>query len=107
MSNHALAFKVLRLRPPELSIPDQAKFNFIEDVSAAAHFNDQPLGGGASVFADRIELTGQGQLGVSGALILPQNFGTVYLGQTLSIAVALCNQSNAAVHNVGIRVRTL
>jgi hypothetical protein len=100
MSNHALAFKVLRLRPSDLATSDQKKSHFTKDVSSTAQFRDHPLETDASVSEDRIEAKEKGQNGVSGA----QSFGTVHLGQQLSIAVALCNQSTAEVHNVGIRV---
>lgn len=101
MSNHALAFKVLRLRPSDLLNSDQKKSHFNKDVSSTAQFRDHPLESGTSVSENWIERKEKGQLGVGGA----QNFGTVYLGQTLTVAVALCNQSDAEVNNVGIRVR--
>lgn len=104
MGDHALSFRVLRLRPPALDIPDQNRFNFKEDVAPGANFSEQDLGNGATPFADRAELRSDSQLGVSGSLVLPQTFGTVYLGQTLTLAVALTNISSAPVSNVGIRV---
>ncbi|KAH7619099.1 hypothetical protein Ndes2526B_g06052 [Nannochloris sp. 'desiccata'] len=100
MSNHALVFKVLRLRPSDLLNSDQKKSHFNKDVSSTAQFRDHPLESGTSVSENWIERKEKGQLGVGGA----QNFGTVYLGQTLTVAVALCNQSDAEVNNVGIRI---
>jgi len=99
MSDHALAFKVLRLRPPDFLNSDQKKSYFNEDVSTA-HFRDHPLESDTTVSENWIEHRGKDQPGVGGA----QNLGTVYLGQTLTIAVGLFNQSNAEVSNVGIRV---
>jgi hypothetical protein len=100
MSNHALTFKVLRLRPPDILNSDQKKSYFNNDVSTA-HFRDHPLEPDTSVSENQIEHKDKGQLGVGGA----KSFGTVYLGQALTIAISLCNQSDAEVSNVGIRVR--
>ena len=104
MGDHALSFRVLRLRPPALEIPDQNRFNFKDDIAPGANFSQQDLGNSAAVFGDRSELRSDSQLGVSGSLVLPQTFGTVYLGQTLTLAVALTNISPVPVSNVGIRI---
>jgi hypothetical protein len=104
MSTHALAFKVLRLRPSDLADSDQSKSHFDKVVpSATAPFRDHPLErSDTNEHADQLNDQEKPQLGVGSA----QNFGTVYLGQTLTVAIALCNISaNTTVHNVGIRVR--
>ncbi len=82
MGDHALAFRVVRLHPDATPDPDRASHPLGAPSGASPAFSDASAsrhGGG------------------------PAGFGTVYLGQTLTLAVALLNASQGPVHNVGIR----
>jgi trafficking protein particle complex subunit 13 len=101
-----LAFRLLRLKPPSLHLAPDARFNLEED------FGTLPLAvppvAVDGPFADRIQLRTASQMGVTGTLVLPQSFGAVYLGQTLTLAIAMQNTSRVVpLHRIGIKIEVV
>lgn len=112
--SHALVFRVMRLARPSLTPEDTLRFSiqqdFVPDAAAAAQqphlASTLPAG---YPFAGRVQLDpaggGEGQGGgLSGLLALPQSFGLVYLGETFSAYVTVCNNSDQPVTNVAVKV---
>lgn len=110
MADHALLFKVLRLRPPLFELRDHFHYSFEEDVrveggKALEGRIDYKGGGEVFPFADRIEASSEAPgAGIKSGLILQQPFGSVYLGQTLRFAIVLSNVSMSPTEKVGVRV---
>lgn len=107
MADHSLLFKVLRLRPAAFDLPNQSRFDFAEDIGPEAAKVNGAIINAHLPFSERVQLRTGTIPGISGTLVLSQAFGSVYLGQTLSLAISLCNTSPAAAKNIGIRVSTL
>ncbi|KAJ2784488.1 hypothetical protein H4R18_001110 [Coemansia javaensis] len=109
--DHPLTLKVMRLSRPAL-----------------AETQPQPVDSSASVLAQPLREAGQTRLAQSGqlrsdarqaahddarpldafplaeALVLPRSFGTMYLGETFTAQVCVCNESALVVRDVAVRV---
>jgi hypothetical protein len=111
MADHALLFKVLRLRPPLFELHDHFRFSFEEDVAQGVGGNvlrgldASEAGGNVFPFADRIETSSEMPcIGIGSDLILQQPFGSVYLGQTVRFAIVLSNVSMSPTDKIGVRI---
>lgn len=120
-----LQFRLLRLRPPSLHIRSEPRYDLDTDFVGDRDMDDD--GGGGSeescescgnkeegfsmqrCFTDRLQLRElPEQLGVTGTLQLPQDFGRVYIGQQLVLAIVLQNTSSRIpVHRMNVRVEML
>eukprot|EP00850_Spirogloea_muscicola_P016306 SM000131S26736 [mRNA] locus=s131:235600:240083:- [translate_table: standard] len=122
---HALAFRVMRLCRPALQV-DLPLCCDPRDLCAGEDDDDDDDGGGGlgsssralaggaavigggggggGVFARRYELREPVEaLGLGGMLVLPQAFGSIYLGETFCSYISIGNHANVDVHNVVIK----
>lgn len=107
--NHQLVFRIMRLAPPKLDLSSGLKLDLEHDMicdnERSRGFSKKldPLSEPAPAkYRDRVDLASS-LGGLSGTLAFPQTFGPIYLGQTFSAAVTLCNM-HETVSLVGIKV---
>ncbi len=91
MAEDALAFRILRLAKPALSVQQPLKFQLDEDMtsdtirrashsSASSRFKEP--------FADRTELQSAiDSCGVGGLMVLSKSFGDAYLGEVIGFVL--------------------
>ncbi|EIE21700.1 DUF974-domain-containing protein [Coccomyxa subellipsoidea C-169] len=103
---HALAFRVMRLCRPD--IPAEfpkglgLRQDFLpDDLALESNSGEEDLTG---PFAHRANIENPiDALGIDGVLELPQNFGTIHLGEAFSSYISVGNYSNATVEEVVIK----
>ena len=103
---HLLQFRVMRLARPTLDVDPSALRFAPEDLGAPASAASAP-GSAATApaaFERRLDLRRASDAsGVTPMLLLPQAFGEIYLGETLSCYVSVGNHSRATARDVGIK----
>ena len=103
---HLLQFRVMRLARPTLDVDPSALRFAPEDLGAPASAASAP-GAAATApaaFERRLDLRRASDAsGVTPMLLLPQAFGEIYLGETLSCYVSVGNHSRATARDVGIK----
>jgi hypothetical protein len=98
--DHSLSFRVMRLARPEF----KPNFSTLKCELMAD-------GGDGEKNQSRTDWSSQVQVGhpstacdLHGSLVLPQNFGSIQLGETFSCYISLGNVSSKPVSNISIRV---
>ncbi|KAJ1966360.1 hypothetical protein GGI12_000140 [Dipsacomyces acuminosporus] len=107
---HPLTLKVMRLSRPSLSVTTKIPLDSSTDSVIAQSLRDlvqnRPTDSG-SVLSDMHIATEQHPLEgfpVTETLVLPKSAGTMYLGETFSAHMCICNDSTFIVRDVSIRV---
>lgn len=123
-ASQPLSFRLLRLRSPSLHTSSHPAFDLATDIISEGHKKDdndehrftgstaatqEDLSSKRCGFEDRVLLRElPQQLGLTGTLLLPQEFGRVYIGQQLCLAIVMQNASRTVpVHCVGVKVEML
>ncbi|GBG58896.1 hypothetical protein CBR_g24248 [Chara braunii] len=107
-SSHSLAFRVMRLCRPSLQVDLPLRcaagdLRYGEDDDVAERMRS--LTEMEQTFSGRCEINQPlDACGLTGMLVLPQEFGSIYLGETLCSFISLCNVSDHDVEYVGIKV---
>eukprot|EP00242_Pyramimonas_sp_CCMP2087_P011471 CAMPEP_0198224826 /NCGR_PEP_ID=MMETSP1445-20131203/98447_1 /TAXON_ID=36898 /ORGANISM="Pyramimonas sp., Strain CCMP2087" /LENGTH=170 /DNA_ID=CAMNT_0043904127 /DNA_START=250 /DNA_END=759 /DNA_ORIENTATION=+ len=99
---HSLAFRVMRLCRPSIQIENPLKF-FPEDLDPAHQEGDADDLADVP-FKNRTNMTDTTEaFGIGGMMVLPQSFGTIYLGESFCSYISVGNYSDHAVSSVGIK----
>ena len=105
--DHSLCFRVMRLARPEFKPTFAAIKCELNGRDGGGLGKDSEIasGGGGTDWASRVQLTHPSKAcNLDGSLVLPQNFGTIQLGESFSCYISLGNVSSKAVSNISIRV---
>eukprot|EP00898_Chlorokybus_atmophyticus_P000318 jgi/Chlat1/1287/Chrsp118S00073 len=100
----AVAFRVMRLCRPALQVDLPLRVD-PNDIKNAEDLATPPQKNGEhEMFSARSELHTPGEaFGLTGMLVLPVTFGTIYLGETFSVYISVGNYSLHEVTGVGIK----
>ncbi|KAK3236267.1 peptidyl-prolyl cis-trans isomerase precursor, partial [Cymbomonas tetramitiformis] len=102
---HSLAFRVMRLCRPSLHVDSPINFA-LDDLDPSATPESPCASAEEYPFANRVELgPATNAFGVNGLMVLPQSFGTIYLGETFSSYISVGNYSDHAVTAVQIKAQ--
>ena len=100
----ALQFRVMRLPRPTLEIESPLRFA-AEDLLGTCVPRDSIPHPSSEAFERRLDLfAAEDASGMSGMLLLPQNFGVVHLGETFASYVSVSNSSDRVARDVAIKV---
>ncbi|KAL3677934.1 hypothetical protein R1sor_020890 [Riccia sorocarpa] len=107
---HSLAFRVMRLCRPSLHVDLGLRVDPIDlicgedDVEKLVENSDVEDVREKTSFYKRAELEEPvDALGLSGILVLPQTFGSIYLGETFCSYISVGNHTNHDVRDVGVK----
>ncbi|KAJ1737707.1 hypothetical protein LPJ72_000232 [Coemansia sp. Benny D160-2] len=105
---HPLTLKVMRLSRPTLAstrkFPLDSNNSVLAQAVQEAELNRPTQSG--QIFSDLClpnEMHPLDAFQLSEALVLPRAFGTMYLGETFSAHLCLCNESNLVVRDISVR----
>eukprot|EP00899_Mesostigma_viride_P004863 jgi/Mesvir1/14378/Mv09776-RA.1 len=115
---HALSFRVMRLCRPSFHIDSNSSLRFNAQADIHRGEDDMPEVSGvwpnrgsvqpgehSQTFSHRFELANSTEAaGLTGSLVLPQDFGTIYLGESLGVYISVGNFSDRTVSSVAIKV---
>eukprot|EP00271_Cylindrocystis_brebissonii_P015586 TRINITY_DN38520_c0_g1_i1.p1 TRINITY_DN38520_c0_g1~~TRINITY_DN38520_c0_g1_i1.p1 ORF type:complete len:454 (-),score=82.78 TRINITY_DN38520_c0_g1_i1:56-1417(-) len=109
-SGHCLAFRVMRLCRPALQVDLPLKYD-PEDIWYGEDEEDIPPRDRSSegsaaedLFLARAELSQPlDAFGLTGMMVLPQAFGSIYLGETFCSYISVGNHTNQSVTNVQVK----
>ena len=101
--DHSLSFRVMRLaRPsfrPSFAAIKCELLHHGDEVKAVQHPSSGPD------WSSQVQMTHPSKAcDLDGSLVLPQNFGSIQLGETFSCYISLGNVSTKPVSNISIRV---
>ena len=100
----ALQFRVMRLPRPTLEMESPLRFA-PEDLLGTCVPVDSLPRPSSEAFERRLDLfAAEGASGLSGALVLPQSFGVVHLGETFASYVSVSNASDRVARDVAVKV---
>ena len=100
----ALQFRVMRLPRPTLEIESPLRFA-AEDLLGTCVPRDSIPHPSSEAFERRLDLfAAEDASGMTGMLLLPQNFGVVHLGETFASYVSVSNSSDRVARDVAIKV---
>ena len=100
----ALQFRVMRLPRPTLEIESPLGFA-AEDLLGTCVPRDSIPHPSSEAFERRLDLfAAEDASGMTGMLLLPQNFGVVHLGETFASYVSVSNSSDRVARDVAIKV---
>lgn len=106
-SAHSLVFRVMRLCRPALQVDMPLKYDVADIFYGEDHPNPPAAAGGddgAGAFAARCDLMQpMDAWGLSDMMVLPQAFGSIYLGETFCSYVSVSNHSDHDVTSVTVR----
>ena len=105
---HSVAFRVMRMARPGLAAgggSGGARVDLGGDMGAEPSPAAEESGGeGGGAWAGRVQAEGpEAAAGIDGALVLPQSFGAIHLGETFRSYISLGNVSSHAVKNLSVR----
>ena len=103
---HSLSFRVMRLARPEFK-PTFAsiKCELSGGLGGVEPKVQATSSSGATDWSSQVRLSHPSDAcDLNGSLVLPQNFGSIQLGETFSCYISLGNVSSRAVSNISIRV---
>ncbi|KAI8366789.1 uncharacterized protein BYT42DRAFT_587888 [Radiomyces spectabilis] len=103
---HVLSLKVMRLSRPLLATNSPIYYEAAEKpnslVEGLESLNISDLAASHPVLAtENIQIR---DFGLSEMLQLPSNFGNIYLGETFNTFISISNESDQAVHQVGVKI---
>ncbi|ORX67546.1 DUF974-domain-containing protein [Linderina pennispora] len=105
---HPLTLKVMRLSRPQLSLAKQLPVDSGSVVAAALseYTQNHPTDSGNVLSTQPFNTAEQplDNFPVTETLVLPKSFGTMYLGETFSAHLCVCNESTLSVRDVSVRV---
>jgi len=109
-TGHSLAFRVMRLCRPALQVDLGLKFDPMDLIQGEDAYDNE--GHQSSIEAREMEGAYWRRselekpidaLGLSGLLVLPQTFGSIYLGESFCSYISVGNHTNHDVRDVGIK----
>ncbi|CAM6096380.1 unnamed protein product [Calypogeia fissa] len=109
-AGHSLAFRVMRLCRPAMHVDIGLRLDPVDlmcgedDVQKIVEAPDVEETQEKTSFWRRSELQEPvDALGLSGLLVLPQTFGSIYLGETFCSYISVGNHTNHDVRDVGVK----